>query len=134
MRGESASLTTYSETSDITFLLRKRYAYHQEDKSKLTFLIHGPENSSHECKVLGYFGSRYYKSRPNKVRRKETATKKEFIRHQENNAIFKHAVDDITLHENKILSLEYEAHENIDSEVNENYLYEIYDMSLDENK
>ena len=40
-------------------------------RSKLICIIHGPEHSSYECKVLGNFGFKYYKSRPTKDRRHE---------------------------------------------------------------
>ena len=66
MRGESASSTIYSTKSKSAGKIRKRYVDHPKDRSKLTFLIHGPGHSSDECKVLGYFGSKYYKIRPDK--------------------------------------------------------------------
>ena len=50
---------------------------------------------------------------------------------QENNAIFQHALDEIILHENKKLSVEDELHGNIYSEIDENDIYEIDNMSLD---
>ena len=57
-----------------------------------------------------------------------------FCIQQKKNAIIQHAVDDIILHENKKLSTEDEACENIYSEINEDDLYEIDDMSFDKNK
>ena len=45
-----------------------------------------------------------------------------------------HAVDEVILQENKILSAEDEAHENINSEIYENYIYEMNNMSLEETK
>ena len=54
---------------------RKMYVDHPRDISKLICLIHGPGNSSDECKVLGDFGSRYSKSRPTKDHRHDPSTK-----------------------------------------------------------
>ena len=55
-------------------------------------------------------------------------------RHQENNDVVQHVVNYIIFQQNKKLSVEDESHENIKSKVDENYLYEIDDMSLDEKK
>ena len=46
-----------------------------KNRSKQTCLIHGPGNSSDECKVLGDFGSRYSKSRPTKDHGHDPSTK-----------------------------------------------------------
>ena len=53
---------------------------------------------------------------------------------KDNNDIVKHEVDDIILQENKILSVKYEAKENTNAEVDENNLYDIDNMSIDERK
>ena len=105
-----------------------------QDISKLSCLIHGPGNSSDECKVLGEFGSKYYKIRPNKDRRHEPATKNKFNRHKQNNAIVHHKVGGVILQDKKKLMAEDEAHENTDSEFDENDKYDINNMSLDEKK
>ena len=55
-------------------------------------------------------------------------------RYQENNDVVQHVVNYIIFQQNKKLSVEDESHENIKSKVDENYLYEIDDMSLDEKK
>ena len=39
---------------------RKRYVDHPKDILELTFIIHGPGDSSDECKVLVDFGYKYY--------------------------------------------------------------------------
>ena len=59
---------------------------------------------------------------------------KKFNINQENNAMVQHAVDEIILRDNNKLSAEYEAHENINDEINEDNLYEIDNMSIEENK
>ena len=43
-------------------------------------------------------------------------------------------MDEIISHENNKVSAEEDAHENIESELDRTYLYEIYNMSLDDKK
>ena len=57
-----------------------------------------------------------------------------FNKNQENNATVQHAFDKIILQDNEKLSAEDEAYENINSEIDENYLYKIDNMSLYEKK
>ena len=57
---------------------------------------------------------------------------KKFNKKKENNTIVYQAVDEIILQDNNELSVEYESHQKINSEINENDLYEIDKMSLDE--
>ena len=83
---------------------RKRYVDHPKDRSKLHCLINGPGNSSDECKVLGDFGYKYYKTRPTKDHGHETKNEEKNSRQQENNAIVHHAVYEIILKENKKVS------------------------------
>ena len=45
-----------------------------------------------------------------------------------------HTVDEIILQEKQKLSVKDETHDNIDDEVDEDELYEIYKMSLDEKR
>ena len=66
---------------------------------------------------MGDFGSKYSKIRTVKYRDHDPATGKKFNRHQENIAIVNHAVDEI-----------------IESEIDDNDLYEIDNMSLDKKK
>ena len=61
-------------------------------------------------------------------------TRDKFNRQKENNAIVNNEVDEIILQENNKLIAEYEAHENTDSEIDENNIYEIDNMILDEKK
>ena len=90
----------------------------QKNRLKLTFPIHGPGNSSDNCKILINFGSKYAKSRPNKELRQDPANKNKVEIQQDNNYIVQHAVDEIILQE-KNAKCKYETHENIDSEVDE---------------
>ena len=78
MRGESALSNTYSEMGESSGKRRKRYVDHPKDISKLTCLIHVPGHSSYICKVLGDFGSKYYKIRPTKYHGHDLAAKNKF--------------------------------------------------------
>ena len=80
------------------------------------------------------FGSKYSKTRPTKDHGHEPATKKKLRRQQENSSIVQHTVGEIILKENKKLRWEDVSHENIDYDIDEDDLYEIDNMSLDENK
>ena len=92
--------------SESTGKRKKRYVDHPKDISKQTFLIHGPGNSSDEFKVLGDFGSKYYKTRTTKERGNDPANRNKCNRHQENNDIGNNEVDDIILQENNKVSSE----------------------------
>ena len=93
--------TNYYDMSERSGKCRKRYVDHTKDRSKLTCLIHGPGNSSYECKVLGDFGSEYSKSRSTRSHCLEPTTKRKFGIHQDTNSIVQHAFDEIILQENK---------------------------------
>ena len=77
----------------------KIYVDYPKGESK-TCLIHGPRNSSDECKVLGDFGSKYVKSRPTKDHGNDPLPGNKFNRQQDNNDIVHNSVDEILLHEN----------------------------------
>ena len=117
--------------SESTIKHRKRYLDHTKDKSKLTCHIHGPINSSDECKVLGDFGTKYDTYRSTKDHRQDPATKKSFGRQQENNTMIQHVVDEIILQQNEKLSVKYETRESIYNEVNEDDLPDLENISLD---
>ena len=63
---QAASSTTNSETTESVEKRVKRYVDDSKDRSKTTFLVHGPGHSSYECMVLGYVGFKYNKSRRTK--------------------------------------------------------------------
>ena len=84
----------------------KRYVDNLKDRSKLICFVHGPGNSSYECKVLGDLGFNYYKSRPTKYCGNDPKTKKKIGRQQDNNATVHREVDDIILQDNKKWSAE----------------------------
>ena len=53
---------------------------------------------------------------------------------KQKNAIVNQEMDEIILQENSKVSTEAEAHEMIKPDINENHLYQIDNMSLDDNK
>ena len=112
----------------------EKYLDHTKDRSKPIRIIHGPSHSSDECKVLGDLGSNYAKSSPTEDCGHDFANKKKLNRQQDNNAIVNHKLDEILLKGSNKVSVEAESHENIESELNENDLYQIYNMSIDEKK
>ena len=79
MRGEDALSTAYSNMSGSSGKCIKSYVYHPKDRTKITCLIHGSENTSDECKFLGDFGTKYSKNRPNKYCRHEPTNKKKCV-------------------------------------------------------
>ena len=89
---------------------REIYLDHPKDKSK-TCLIHGLVNSFDECKVLGYFISKYIKIRPTKDCRQDPVSRNKFNMQQENNDIVNSSVDEILLHENQKLGAAKEGPE-----------------------
>ena len=102
-------------------------------KSK-TCIIHGPGNYPEECKVLGDFGTKHANSSTTKDHRINPVPRKCFNIHQKINAIFNNAVDEILINETQKLSAEREAQEFLDSDYDDNNLYQVYKMSLEETK
>ena len=97
-------------------------------------LIHGPDHSSDECKVLGDFGYKYAKSGPTKDHGHNPVPGKKFNIQQDNSAIVNSTVDEILLHENQKVIAEKGAHENVESDFEESKLYQIDNMSIDDTK
>ena len=113
---------------------RERYVYHPKDRSKRTCLIHGPSNSSDECKVLGDFGSKYAKSRTTKDRGHGRVDKIKSKSQQEINSVVNSAFDETLLQENQTVIPEKVAPENIESDFDENELSQIENIILDDTK
>ena len=67
---------------------------------------------------MGDFGYNYSKSRSPNERRHDPVSNKKFNRHQDNNAIVNHVVDEIILQEVLISGVEYKTHDDINYEVN----------------
>ena len=103
--------------SKISVRHKQRYVDHTRYRSEKTCIIHGPGNSSYECRVFNYFGSKYTKSRPTKELRKEPVFNKKVVIQQDNNDIIQHEIDYIILQEKEKLSMKYERHDNIYDEV-----------------
>ena len=83
---------------------------------------------------MGDFGFKYSNSRTTNNRGHDTTTRKKFNIHQNKNSIVKHTVDEILLNKNNKVSAEDKAHDNIEYNLDENDLYQIYSMSLNEKK
>ena len=111
---------TYSKMSESAGKLRKRHVDYPKGNPKPTCLIHVPSNPSDKCKVLGDFGSKYAKISPNKDHRHDPTTKKKFNRQHNDNDIVNSLVDKILMRENQKLSSDEGAHENIESNFDEN--------------
>ena len=60
--------------------------------------------------------------------------RKTFNRHQENNAIINNVVDEILLNETEKVSAASKAPECLDSDYDENNIYRVEKMSLEETK
>ena len=110
---------------------KKVHVNHTKDSYKPTRIIHGPGYSSYECKVWGDFGSKYAKNRPTKDRGQD---QRKFNSQQDNNSIVNSLFDEILLQENQKVSTENWTKENIESDSDENELYQINSMSLDDKK
>ena len=106
---------------------------YQTGKSK-TCLINFPRHSSDECKALGNFGSKYAETIPTKDCGHDPITRKKFNNQQENDYIVKIAVDEILVNENEKGIATKEAHENVESYFDDNKLYQIDNMSLEDIK
>ena len=133
-RGEVASSNTYSEMSESTGNHVKMYVDHPKDRSKLTCIIHIPGHSSDEFKVFGAFGFKYSKIRLPQEQGQLTKKMNKSNINQDNNAMVQHAVDQIILKKNNKYIPEDEAHYNINYKFDEDNLYDIENMSLDEKK
>ena len=113
---------------------RKRHIYTLTVKSK-TCLVHGPGNSSEECKVLGDFVTKYTNIRPTKELGSIPTPRVNFNGRQENNAIVNNAVDEILRNETqRVSATNHEAPEFLESDYNANDLYQVDHMSLEETK
>ena len=75
---EATLSNTYSGVSRFSGKRIKIYVDHTKDRSKITCLIHVPVHLSCGFKVLGDFGSKYYKSIPTKNHRQGPTTKRKF--------------------------------------------------------
>ena len=114
---------------------KRRNIYVDPPKSESkTCLIHGPGYSSDEWKVLGDFGSKYVEIRPTKDCGQNPLPRNKFNRHKENSDIVNSALDEALLHENEQLITVKEANENVDSDFDENKLYHIENISLEDTK
>ena len=134
IRVEAASSNTDTKMSESACKISKRCFDHPKYGFKLTCIIHGPGHSSDECKVLGDFGSKYAKIGLPSTLFTLSQIETYFNGQKDNNDIFNYAVDEIVLQENNKVSVEQEAHESIESGIDEKDLCHIDNMSLDDKK
>ena len=125
---------TYCETSESADKCRKIYVDNPKGKSKPKCLIHGSRHSLDKYKVLGDFGSKYAEIRYTENRGHNPTNRNKYTRQQYNNTIVNSAVDGIILQENNKLSDGTESQEIIETEFDENDLYRIDNVSLEEKK
>ena len=111
---------------------RKRYVDHWKDRSKPTCIIHGPGHSSDKCRFLGDLSSRYATKISTKDCGHDNANRKKFNRQKEMNDIVNSTVDEILTQENNKVSTVKETYENVEYDFDENKLYRIDNMSLDD--
>ena len=102
-------------------------------KSK-TCLIHVPRHYSEEFRVLGYFETKFANSIPTKNRGSNPVPRGEINKQQEWNGIVNNALDEILLTEDLKISDVREAPEFLDSDYDENDLYQDDKISLEETK
>ena len=86
------------------------------------------------CKVLGYFGAKYSKCKPTKDHGNNPIPRKKNNRQPENNAIINNVVDEIPLNETQKVSAAREAPEFLESDCDENNIYQVEKISLEETK
>ena len=119
--------------SERTGKVRKQYADCSLRKLK-TYLIYVPGNSSDECKVLRDFSAKYAKVKRTKDCVNHCMPRFYFNSQQKNNGIVNNAVHEILLHETKKVSAAKEAPEFLESGYDENELYQVENMSLENTK
>ena len=103
---------------------------------KLTCLINGHGRSLDEFRVLNYFSTKYATCTPFKERMQEPISKYKFGKKQALNDMVQHSFNEIILGKKfkSILSVKSETNENIYDNVDENELYKIDKLSLNEKK
>ena len=107
----------------ISAKLRKRYVDSPNGKS-IICLIHGPGNSSEECKVLGDFGTKCAKSRSTKYHGNNYVPRGGINIHKENKTIVNNAANEILLTQ-KVRATNHKAPEFMYSNYDANALYKV---------
>ena len=83
---------------------------------------------------MGDFSFKHDKICPTKDRWHDTAKMNKFNRQKKKYDVVNHAVYEIILQENNKVSDESESHENIEYDLDGNYLHQIENISLDDKK
>ena len=98
-------------------------------------MIHSVGNSSDECKFLVKFGTKYAADQPNKYHGNHPIPRKIFRKNQENHAIINNLVNEILKNEPQKVSAANNEEPNIlESDYDDNDLYHMENMSLEETK
>ena len=98
-------------------------------------MIHGPGHYSDEYKVLGELGTKYIAAQPTKDRGSNPIPRKGYHKKQENHTIIDNVMDVLCMVEfKKVSAVNHEAPEFLESDYDENDLYQVENMSLDENE
>ena len=111
----------------------KWYLDHPSGESKIC-LIYGPGNSSNEWKIFGDFGANYAKENPTKDHENYPIPRDKFNRQKENNVIVNNTMDGTLLHKTQKVSAVKEAPEFLESDYDENKIYQVENMILEETK
>ena len=100
-----------------------------------TCIVHGIAHSSNYSRVLKQFGTKYAAAQSTKYHWNNPVTRKIFQKKQENHAIINYVMDEILFNEpQKVSYVNHEAPEFLDNYKNENDLYQVKNMILDETK
>ena len=132
-KGEDALSYTDLTIVEIYGKRIKWYVDHLMDKSKIC-LVHCPGHTYDECKVLGNIGFKYVKGKPSNNFKNHHVTEKTFNRQQKNNTIINNVLGKILFHEIHKISAGREASKILDSDYDENYIYQVERMDLEETK
>ena len=114
---------------------KRRKQYVDRSKRKLkTYSIHGPGHSSDECKVLGDFGAMYANSKPTKDCGNHPIPREKSNIQPENSVVDNDGVNGILLNETQQVSAAREAPDILNSDCDENDLYQVEKMCLEDTK
>ena len=98
-------------------------------------MIHGAGNCYDEYKVLDEFGTKYDAAQTSKDHGSDPIPRKRLWKKQENHTIINNVVDELRMIESKKVSdVNHESLEFLESDCNDNELYQVENMSLNDTK
>ena len=98
-------------------------------------MIHGAGNCYDEYKVLDEFGTKYDAAQTSKDHGSDPIPRKRLWKKQENHTIINNVVDELRMIESKKASaVNNETQDVFESDYDENGLYQVENMSIDETK